>query len=60
MSHEEKMLNWLKKEIDKDRAELNNEKTKFAEELKKLKKDELFVKPKETLWSKIKRILWTN
>jgi len=54
------MLNWLKKEIDKDQAELNNEKTKFAEELKKLKKDELFIKPKETLWSKIKRILWTN
>lgn len=60
MSREEKMLNWLQKEIQKDKAELNNEKEKFAKELKKLKKDDLFIKEKETIWKRIKKILWGN
>lgn len=54
------MLSWLQKEIQKDKAELNNEKLKFAQELKKLKKDDLFIKEKETVWKRIKRILWGN
>lgn len=60
MSREEKMLSWLQKEIQKDKAELNNEKLKFAQELKKLKKDDLFIKEKETVWKRIKKILWGN
>lgn len=60
MSPEEKMLSWLQKEIQKDEAELKNEKLKFAQELKKLKKDDLFIKEKETVWKRIKKILWGN
>jgi hypothetical protein len=54
------MLSWLQKEINKDKAELNNEKLKFAQELKKLKKDDLFVKEKETIWKRIRKMIWGN
>ena len=60
MSREEKMLNWLKKEIDKDKLETNNEKIKFANELKKLKKEDLFIKEKDNLWKRIKKIILGN
>ena len=60
MNREEKMLSWLQKEINKDKAELNNEKLKFAQELKKLKKDDLFVKEKETIWKRIRKMIWWN
>jgi hypothetical protein len=60
MNREEKMLSWLQKEINKDKAELNNEKLKFAQELKKLKKDDLFVKEKETIWKRIRKMIWGN
>lgn len=54
----ERMLNWLKSEKHKDERQLEVQKKIFAEQIKKLNKDELFKKPKElTLWQKIKMIL---
>jgi len=49
----------LKKEIDKDKSELDREKLKFAEELKKIKKEDLFkkVEVKESIWTRLKKIL---
>ena len=59
MRREEKVINWLKKEIDKDKSELDREKLKFAEELKKIKKEDLFkkVEVKESIWTRLKKIL---
>lgn len=54
----QKMLNWLNSEKSKDLKDLEIQKKLFAEELKKIKKDNLFPKPKKlTLWQKIKKIV---
>jgi hypothetical protein len=57
-TREEQAIDWLKNEIEKDRADLNKEKQRFIESLKNFKKDEI-AKPKEkmTLWKKIKKVL---
>jgi len=57
-TREEQAIDWLKNEIEKDRADLNKEKQRFIESLKNFKKDEI-AKPKEkmTLWRKIKKVL---
>lgn len=58
MSWEEKALNWLNKEQQKDKAELDKEKQDFVNQIKKMKKEDLFVKPKKTLWMRIKKMIW--
>jgi hypothetical protein len=54
-----KQLDWLEKERNKDKNELENEKSKFIQEIKKLKKEEIIPVPlkKLTLWQRIKKVL---
>ena len=58
MSWEEKALNWLSKEQQKDKAELDKEKQEFINQIRQMKKEDLFVKPKKTLWMRIKKLIW--
>ena len=56
MSQEnQRLLNWLNKEKQRDSLELESEKKKFIREIKKVKKDQI-IKPltKLTLWQRIK------
>ncbi len=54
----EKILNWLTSEKNKDQRELEREKKLFIQQIKKIKKDDLFPKPKKlTLWQKIKILI---
>jgi hypothetical protein len=54
----EKILNWLTSEKNKDERELEREKKLFIQQIKKIKKDDLFPKPKKlTLWQKIKILI---
>jgi hypothetical protein len=57
---QEKLLNWLSSEKSKDQTELDSEKKRFANQLLKLKKEDLFNNKKESLWTKIKNLLWGN
>lgn len=61
LSRIEGMRDWLKNEIEKDRLELNNEKNKFLNEIKKFSKEDLIPKKQQktkiTLWEKIKKVL---
>lgn len=55
-----KILSWYHNEIEKDTYELENEKKKFIEKLKKNSKEKLFEgsSPKKyTLWQRIKKVL---
>lgn len=58
MSWEEKALNWLNKEKQRDNAELDKSKQDFINQIKGMKKEDLFVKPKKTLWMRIKKLVW--
>lgn len=59
MKNKSEQLDWLEKEILKDKKELDFEKNKFIQQIKKLKKEELLPqKPKKlTLWQRIKKVL---
>ena len=51
----QKILNWLNKEQKKDKVELEINKKKFIQEIKKLKKEDIIKVPKKpSLWQKIK------
>lgn len=57
---EKKILDWYQNEIMKDSAELESQKKKIIENLKKTTKDKVFeeYKPKKyTLWQRIKKVL---
>lgn len=55
---EEKILNWLNSEKNKDSRELQKEKEKLIKQIKKLNKEDLFPKPKKlTLWQKLKILI---
>lgn len=57
----EKILNWLKSERNKDTKELEKEKQLFIQQIKKIKKEEIFPKPKKlTLWQRIKVTILGN
>ena len=57
----EKILNWLKSEKNKDQRELEKEKQLFIQQIKKIKKEEIFPKPKKlTLWQRIKVTILGN
>lgn len=63
MDRKEQMLKWLEKEKRKDQVDIDFSKKKIIQELKGLDKKELFLKeekPKITLWTKLKTILWGN
>jgi hypothetical protein len=53
------MLDWYQKELDKDSVEIDREKNKFANSIKKLKKEEIFKSEvkKINLWQRIKKVL---
>jgi hypothetical protein len=54
----QQLINWLNSEKLKDQRELDINKKKLISDIKKIKKDELFPKPKKlTLWQKIKILL---
>lgn len=54
----QRILNWLESEQKKDKKELEAQKRIFAEQVKKLKKEDMFRKPKKlTLWQKLKMII---
>lgn len=58
MSWEEKALNWLSKEQQRDKTELNNKKQEFINQIREIKKEDMFIKPKRTLWMRIKKLIW--
>jgi hypothetical protein len=58
LTPEEKHLEWLKNEIEKDTMELEKNKLNFISQIKNLKKEDLIEEPKKlTLWEKIKLAL---
>jgi hypothetical protein len=58
MKNKSEQIKWLMKEVNKDNIELENEKKKFLDEIKKFKKEEMFPKLKKlTLWQRIKKVL---
>lgn len=58
LTPEEKHIEWLKNEIEKDTIELEKEKLQFINQIKNFKKDEIVEKPKKlSLWQKIKLVL---
>lgn len=54
-------LEWLKNEVKKDQIQLESEKLKFLDEIKKHKKEDIVpvvkVSKKLSLWGKIKKVL---
>ena len=51
----QKILNWLNREQQKDKVELEINKKKFIQEIKKIKKEDIIKVPKKpSLWQKIK------
>jgi hypothetical protein len=58
--NQERLLQWLEKEQEKDRKELQNRKINFIKEIKVIKKEDIIKPvetPKLTLWQKIKKVL---
>lgn len=57
MTKNQKLLNWLEKEKKKDDLQEYHYKQKIVNQMKQIKKEDLFIKPeKPTLWQKMKRI----
>lgn len=55
-----KVLDWYQNEVTKDSAELESQKNKFINNIKKTSKEKVFeeYKPKKyTLWQRIKKVL---
>jgi hypothetical protein len=60
MMDNQKILDWYQKELEKDSLQIQNEKNKFANSIKKLKKQDIFVPEKVeklTIWKRIKKVL---
>lgn len=55
---QQKLLDWLNKEKHKDNAEIEKQKKDFANQLKKMKKEDLFKKSKKTIWMRIRKMIW--
>jgi hypothetical protein len=57
----QQLLNWLNSERNKDQKEVDFTKSKIIEEIKKIKKDEMFPKPKKiSIWKKIRVMILGN
>jgi hypothetical protein len=55
------ILRWFESEKLKDSKEVENVKKKYIQEIKGLKKEEIFKEPKKlTLWQKLKILLLGN
>lgn len=58
LTREEKAIDWLKSELEKDKKELEIEKLRMIESLKDFKKDEIVIKKEKlTLWERVKKVL---
>jgi uncharacterized protein YacL (UPF0231 family) len=55
---QQKLLDWLNNEKKKDSVEVEKIKKDFANQLRTMKREDLFKKPKKTLWMKIKKMIW--
>lgn len=56
----QKILDWYQKELEKDSIQIENDKNKFANSIKKVKKQEIFIPErteKLTIWKRIKKVL---
>ena len=56
----EGMQQWLNSEIEKDQVDLNSEKNRFIDQIKKIKKEDIIPVQEEvklTIWQKIKKVL---
>jgi hypothetical protein len=58
MMDQQKLLDWLNNEKKKDSVEVEKIKKDFANQLRTMKREDLFKKPKKTLWMKIKKMIW--
>jgi hypothetical protein len=57
----QRLLNWLNNEKKKDDLQEKSYKNKIVEEIKGLKKEKMFQKPKKlSLWTKIKVMILGN
>ncbi len=52
MKTSSKQLQWLQSEIEKDKRDIENEKLKFIQQIKKIKKEDVVPK-KLSLWKRI-------
>ena len=59
MKNKLKQIDWLEREMGKDEIELEREKNKLIEQIKRLKKEDIMPpKPKKlTIWQRIKKVL---
>jgi hypothetical protein len=58
LTREEKAIDWLKSELEKDKKELEIQKLRMIESLKDFKKDEIVIKKEKlTLWKRVKKVL---
>jgi hypothetical protein len=56
----QKILDWYQKELEKDIIQIENDKKKFANSIKKVKKQDIFITEKVeklTIWKRIKKVL---
>jgi len=57
----ENQVDWLRSEIEKDKIELERDKLKFIQQIKKIDKTEILPKPvkpkKITLWERIMKVI---
>jgi len=52
-------LDWLNKERNKDQIQIEKNKEKIIQEIKKYSKKDFFPEPKKlTLWKRIKMVIW--
>lgn len=58
MSKMSKLANWLNNEIEKDNKDLLEDKKKLINQIKSLKKEDLFKKEKLTFWQRIKKVFF--
>jgi hypothetical protein len=57
MKTSSKQLKWLQSEIEKDKRDIENEKLKFIQQIKKTKKEEIVPKKKKvSIWKIILRL----
>ena len=55
----QRLLKWLDKEKKKDEFNVENEKKKFIEQIRKQKKEDIIPIPKKlSLWQRIKIMIW--
>lgn len=59
MNDKEKIQEWLKSEINKDKTEIEKLKKEIIQDIKATKKEKIFIKEEEkiSLWQKFKKVL---